>query len=181
MIVITGAEGFIGSCLVAKLNQHNYNDLVLVDDFDTWPERSKNLAKKIYTSKINRKNFFSWLKKNANQVQFIFHIGARTDTTETNEAIFKELINNGANGAFSNSGVNLTWLDTTILGQTNTIAVGTTTNVVNNTGNNSSRFNTGGANGIMTGGTSTGVCVTVGGECYVNGAVRLNDSNPTVV
>ncbi len=91
MIVITGAEGFIGSCLVAKLNEHHYNDLILVDDFDTWPERNKNLNGKKYTSKINRKAFFSWLMENANQVQFVFHIGARTDTTETDAAIFKEL------------------------------------------------------------------------------------------
>lgn len=91
MIVITGAEGFIGSCLVAKLNQHNYNDLILVDDFDTWPNRSLNLIGKKYTEKIDRKNFFEWLTKNANQVQFVFHIGARTDTTETDAAIFKEL------------------------------------------------------------------------------------------
>ena len=91
MIVITGAEGFIGSCLVAKLNQLNYNDLILVDDFDTCPNRNLNLVEKKYTSKIERKNFFDWLEVNANQVQFVFHIGARTDTTETDEAIFKEL------------------------------------------------------------------------------------------
>ncbi len=77
------------------------------------------------------------------------------------------VINNGANGAFSNSGVNLTWMDTTMLGQTNATSVSTNTNVVNNTGNNSSSFNTGGANGIMTGGTSTGVGVTVGGSSNV--------------
>ncbi len=91
MIVITGAEGFIGSCLVAKLNQLNYNDLILVDDFDTCPNRNLNLVEKKYTSKIERKNFFDWLEVNANQVQFVFHIGARTDTTETDEAIFKML------------------------------------------------------------------------------------------
>jgi ADP-L-glycero-D-manno-heptose 6-epimerase len=91
MIVITGAEGFIGSCLVAKLNQHNYNDLVLVDDFDSWPNRAANLIGKKYSAKVNRKDFFEWLNKNANQVQFVFHIGARTDTTETDSAIFKEL------------------------------------------------------------------------------------------
>jgi ADP-L-glycero-D-manno-heptose 6-epimerase len=91
MIVITGAEGFIGSCLVAKLNQLNYNDLILVDDFDTCPNRNLNLVGKKFTAKIERKNFFDWLKTNANQVQFVFHIGARTDTTETDEAIFKTL------------------------------------------------------------------------------------------
>lgn len=91
MIVITGAEGFIGSCLVAKLNQLNYNDLILVDDFDTCPNRNLNLVGKKFTAKIERKNFFEWLETNANQVQFVFHIGARTDTTETDEAIFKAL------------------------------------------------------------------------------------------
>jgi len=91
MIVITGAEGFIGSCLVAKLNANNYNDLVLVDDFDVLPERSLNLQHKKYTAKVERKAFFEWLNENANQVQFVFHIGARTDTTETDAAIFKEL------------------------------------------------------------------------------------------
>jgi ADP-L-glycero-D-manno-heptose 6-epimerase len=91
MIVITGAEGFIGSCLVAKLNQFNYNDLVLVDDFDTYENRNLNLVGKKFTAKVERKNFFNWLNVNANQVQFVFHIGARTDTTETDEKIFKEL------------------------------------------------------------------------------------------
>jgi ADP-L-glycero-D-manno-heptose 6-epimerase len=91
MIVITGAEGFIGSCLVAKLNEHNYNDLILVDDFDSWPKRNLNLIGKKYAQKIPRKIFFDWLEKNANQVQFVYHIGARTDTTETDEEIFKEL------------------------------------------------------------------------------------------
>jgi ADP-L-glycero-D-manno-heptose 6-epimerase len=91
MIVITGAEGFIGSCLVAKLNQLNYNDLILVDDFGTCPNRNLNLVGKKFTAKIERKNFFEWLETNANQVQFVFHIGARTDTTETDEAIFKAL------------------------------------------------------------------------------------------
>lgn len=91
MIVITGAEGFIGSCLVARLNQDNFNDLVLVDDFDSTKNREKNLENKKYTAKIERKDFLNWLALNANQVQFIFHIGARTDTTESDETIFKKL------------------------------------------------------------------------------------------
>lgn len=91
MIVITGAEGFIGSCLVARLNQDNFNDLVLVDDFDSTKNREKNLENKKHTAKIERKDFLNWLALNANQVQFIFHIGARTDTTESDETIFKKL------------------------------------------------------------------------------------------
>lgn len=91
MIVVTGAEGFIGSCLVSRLNSDGFFDLVLVDDFDTIAGRAKNLMGKKFSKKIQRMNFFPWLQDNANQVQFIFHIGARTDTTETDEAIFKEL------------------------------------------------------------------------------------------
>lgn len=90
MIIITGAEGFIGSCLVAELNQAGFNDLVLVDDFGM-PVREDNLIGKTYTSKVNRADLATWLDQNHTLVQFIFHIGARTDTTETNEAILKEL------------------------------------------------------------------------------------------
>lgn len=90
MIVITGAAGFIGSCLVSKLNSEGYNDLVLVDNFlDV--KKLKNVQGKVYTEKVERKLFFSWLEKNHDLVYFIFHIGARTDTTEFNIEIFKEL------------------------------------------------------------------------------------------
>src|SRR5688572_11844512 len=90
MIIVTGAEGFIGSCLVTSLNGAGYNDLVLTDDFGM-PVRMDNLNGKSFTEKVNRKELPAWLDKNHRLVQFIFHIGARTDTTETDEAIFKEL------------------------------------------------------------------------------------------
>jgi ADP-L-glycero-D-manno-heptose 6-epimerase len=90
MIIITGAEGFIGSCLVAALNQAGFNDLVLVDDFGM-PVREDNLTGKIYTTKVNRTDLSAWIDENHRLIQFIFHIGARTDTTETDAAILKEL------------------------------------------------------------------------------------------
>jgi ADP-L-glycero-D-manno-heptose 6-epimerase len=90
MIVVTGAAGFIGSCLVSRLNQDRFNDIVLVDDFSK-PEKSRNLEGKSYGLKIDRKEFFAWLDANENQVQFIFHIGARTDTTEFDTSVFDEL------------------------------------------------------------------------------------------
>ncbi|TAH39950.1 MAG: ADP-glyceromanno-heptose 6-epimerase [Bacteroidetes bacterium] len=90
MIVVTGAAGFIGSCLVRKLNDEGFNDLVLVDDF-SHPEKKTNLDNKTFSLKIDRKEFHTWLKENQHFVQFIFHIGARTDTTEFNKDIFDEL------------------------------------------------------------------------------------------
>lgn len=90
MIIITGAEGFIGSCLVAKLNQAGFNDLVLVDDFGM-AIREENIVGKKFSQKVNRTDLEDWIANNHRLVEFVFHIGARTDTTESNEAILKEL------------------------------------------------------------------------------------------
>ncbi len=90
MIVITGAAGFIGSNMIAKLNSEGYIDLVLVDDFSN-EEKNKNLQNKTFSEKIDREIFFSWLDKNYQQVDFIFHIGARTDTTEFDRKVFDKL------------------------------------------------------------------------------------------
>ena len=90
MIVVTGAAGFIGSCLVKKLNDLGHKDLILVDDF-TVESKERNLINKSYLQKIPRSIFFDWLQKHDNQIDFIFHIGARTDTTEFNKATLQEL------------------------------------------------------------------------------------------
>lgn len=90
MIVVTGAAGFIGSVLVSRLNKDNFKDIILVDDF-TKCEKADNLKGKTYTGKVSRNEFFIWLDQNHRFVQFIFHIGARTDTTEFNKSVFDEL------------------------------------------------------------------------------------------
>lgn len=90
MIVVTGAAGFIGSCLVAKLNSEGHNNLVLVDEFaDT--HKAANYAGKKFIKTVERAEFISWLKHHYSSVNFIFHVGARTDTTEFNRDILNEL------------------------------------------------------------------------------------------
>ena len=81
MIVVTGAAGFIASNLVDKLNYENFNELILVDKFDN-PNKLKNLEGARYSQRINRNNFLDWLGVNYEEVEFIFHLGARTDTAE---------------------------------------------------------------------------------------------------
>jgi len=90
MIVITGAAGFIGSCLIARLNEYGITRIVLVDDF-TKPVKGHNLVDKKYLMKIERSEFVQWLKEKGSDVDFIFHLGARTDTTEFDKSIFDEL------------------------------------------------------------------------------------------
>ena len=90
MIVITGAAGFIGSCLVTKLNSLGKVNLVLVDDFSS-AEKNKNLKKKSFEIKIHRAEFILWFQKNITKITEVYHIGARTDTTEFDTTVFEEL------------------------------------------------------------------------------------------
>ncbi len=90
MIVITGAAGFIGSCLLSKLNGEGITDILLVDDF-SFEEKNKNFLNKKYSKCIERSEFLTWFERNPTDVSFIYHIGARTDTTEFNVDVFNEL------------------------------------------------------------------------------------------
>lgn len=90
MIIVTGAAGFIGSCLVSELERSGYADIVAVDDF-SHPEKARNLAGRRLSARVDRTEFLEWLDRHENQVQFIFHLGARTDTTEFDTRIFDEL------------------------------------------------------------------------------------------
>ncbi|MBS1666043.1 MAG: ADP-glyceromanno-heptose 6-epimerase [Bacteroidetes bacterium] len=89
-IVVTGAAGFIGSCLIEYLNRNGYEHLILVDDFGR-DDKTPNYEGKKFITKVEREVFFEWLDRYKYQIGFVFHIGARTDTTEFNYAIHEHL------------------------------------------------------------------------------------------
>lgn len=89
-IIVTGAAGFIGSCMVQYLNELGLENLILVDDFGVEGKRV-NWESKKYLQIVERYNLFDWLHKNKPQIDFVIHLGARTDTTEFNYAIHEEL------------------------------------------------------------------------------------------
>ena len=90
MIIVTGAAGFIGSVMAGRLNRDGFTDLVLVDDFS--PEaKNANFREKEYTALVGREEFLPWLEKNHDAVEYVIHLGARTDTTEFDIDVFNRL------------------------------------------------------------------------------------------
>lgn len=96
-IVVTGAAGFIGSCMVGFLNEQGYENLILVDEFPALSagrdddEKELNLHLKKYLVRVERENFFEWLNIEEPDVKFVFHLGARTDTAEFDYSVHQHL------------------------------------------------------------------------------------------
>lgn len=90
MIVVTGAAGFIGSYLIKKLNQENFIAVIAVDGFED-PVKNKNLEGLRIQEKVDLHEFRTWLDKHYELVEFIFHIGAITDTSEFDKQLLNQL------------------------------------------------------------------------------------------
>jgi ADP-L-glycero-D-manno-heptose 6-epimerase len=76
--------------MVQYLNEHGYNNLIIVDDFGVEPKR-RNWENKQFAEAIERQSLFEWLNVNQPKIDCIIHLGARTDTTEFNYAVHQEL------------------------------------------------------------------------------------------
>ena len=85
-IVITGAAGFIGGCLVEYLNKMGLNNLILVDDFSK--QKNISLNGKSHIS-IDREDFFKRNLPIYDSISHFIHLGAKTDTQELDYNIFK--------------------------------------------------------------------------------------------
>lgn len=88
MIVVTGASGFIGTNLILALRKCGFTRIVAVDDFTKDKQNNRFLEDDI---KVDRTHFIEWSKKRIGKIDFIFHLGARTDTTEFDEGLLQEL------------------------------------------------------------------------------------------
>ena len=88
MIIVTGAAGFIGYNMIKKLNDNNFNHIIAVDTFIEYKHQLEDCK---ILKKIDRKDLCDWLDNNYEHVEFIIHLGARTDTAELDTALLKKL------------------------------------------------------------------------------------------
>ena len=88
MIIVTGAAGFIGSCMISRLNREGRNDIIAVDvlrENDKWT----NLRHLDFYEYLDRSMLFEYLDGAAN-IEAIIHLGACSATTERNTAYLME-------------------------------------------------------------------------------------------
>ena len=90
VILVTGAAGFIGSCAVGYLNRKGYHNIIIVDEFDDENKKPNYEDKKII-ARVDRHELFDWLNDHPMKIDFVFHLGARTDTTEFDYTILEKL------------------------------------------------------------------------------------------
>jgi ADP-L-glycero-D-manno-heptose 6-epimerase len=82
MIVVTGGAGFIGSNILAALEERGAGKLVVCDRLrsnDKW----KNIAKREVADIVHPEQLFDFLEANRKNIEVIFHMGAISATTET--------------------------------------------------------------------------------------------------
>ncbi|CUI17177.1 ADP-L-glycero-D-manno-heptose-6-epimerase [Candidatus Protochlamydia naegleriophila] len=89
LIVITGGAGFIGSCVVRYLNDRGMNNLIIVDEL-RYSEKWKNLVGKRFVDVISKDRLFDWLVGRESLVEAFIHLGACSDTLETDASYLLE-------------------------------------------------------------------------------------------
>jgi len=92
MIIVTGGAGFIGSAIAAELNRQGSTDILIVDQKVKSSSKEKNLKKLSYRQYLEADTFLEQLENRGfdGKIEAIFHQGACSSTTETNQAFLKE-------------------------------------------------------------------------------------------
>ncbi len=90
-IAVTGGAGFIGSCLIWKLNAAGIFDIIVVDQLDS-SQKWRNLAGKKVLDYIDKDKFILDLESNKfrGKLEAIIHLGACSSTLETNATYLLE-------------------------------------------------------------------------------------------
>jgi len=85
MIIVTGGAGFIGSALIAALNKRKISDILVVDQLGA-DQKWKNLRNLSFTDYVEKDDFLEMVIENKldSPIEAVFHLGASSDTTETN-------------------------------------------------------------------------------------------------
>jgi len=85
MIIVTGGAGFIGSALIAAINKRQITDILVVDELGT-DQKWKNLRNLSFTDYVEKDDFLEMVieDKLDSSIDAVFHLGACSDTTETN-------------------------------------------------------------------------------------------------
>jgi len=90
MYVVTGGAGFIGSNLLAVMEERGLGPLAAVDRCDD-AHKTRNLAKRKLTHVIAPEQTFAFLDFQAKNIKAVLHLGAITSTTERDVAKLDEV------------------------------------------------------------------------------------------
>ncbi len=86
MIIVTGANGFIGSAFVSHLNEQGKSDIFCIDLVDQ-EARPLPLKKRQYQKFFRHDQLWDVLNRDdvKKSLQWVIHLGASSSTTETNQ------------------------------------------------------------------------------------------------
>ena len=82
MIIVTGGAGFIGSNVLAGLEEAGVPDLVACDTFGAG-EKWRNIAKRELRDVIAPEHLAVYLNTHKSKIKMIYHLGGVSNTTET--------------------------------------------------------------------------------------------------